>query len=191
MSTPEQAPDGITLLMEDHRTVERLYAQFQQAGPHDSARRSELVHQIVRELSVHAIAEEEYLYPATAEAFPGGEDLAHHSVEEHQQIKEVLNDIDSTPADDPSLDGKLRTLMDEVNHHVEEEEGELFPKLRAALGQERIEELGRRLATAKAIAPTRPHPGVPNSPVVEKLTGPAVAAVDRVRDLGRNFPGES
>jgi len=180
----ESKMDAITLLTADHRTVERLYDEFRAAGG-DTARRTELRNQIVRELSVHAAIEEEYLYPAVTEAVQGGADLTQHSVEEHQEIKVTLAGVDRMDPADPQLDGALKELLAEVTHHVREEESELFPQLRAALGDHRLAELGEQLERAKATAPTRPHPEIPPNATVEKLTGPAVAAVDRIRDLGR------
>jgi hemerythrin superfamily protein len=188
MTTPEQQIDGLALLEDDHRTVESLYERFRSAPRTDLATRRELVNAIVRELSIHAAIEEQFLYPATREAFPSGRDLAEHSVDEHQRIKKLLTAVDKSRPDDDQLDGRLDALMAEVTEHVGEEEGELFPRLRTALGRDRIRRLGEDLQTAKAAAPTRPHPGAPNRPPWNFVTGPMAAALDRAFDVFRRFP---
>jgi hemerythrin superfamily protein len=188
MSTTDNEIDGITLLEQDHRTVERLYEEYQSAT--DVDRKQQIVHTITRELSVHAEIEEMHLYPLAASLVEGGEDLTEHSKSEHQEVKETLDQIDSMSVGDEGFDEKLAEMMADVTHHVAEEESELFPKLRGAIDDERVMELGRTLATAKETAPTRPHPGAPNSSVGSKLLGPGTALVDKARDVVRDFADE-
>lgn len=189
MTTSEQQQiDGLTLLEQDHRAVEALYERFKTVPRTDLTTRRTLVNAIVRELSIHAAIEEQFLYPVTREAFPGGADLAEHSVDEHQQIKKLLTAVDKSRPDDDGLDDRLDALMAEVTEHVGEEESELFPQLRGALGADRIRRLGEDLQTAKAAAPTRPHPGAPNRPPWNFLAGPMAAALDRAFDVLRKFP---
>jgi hemerythrin superfamily protein len=188
MATTTNEIDGITLLEQDHRTVERLYEEYQSATSTD--RKQEIVHTITRELSVHAEIEEMHLYPLAASLIEDGEDLAEHSKEEHQEVKETLDQIDSMSVEDEGFDEKLAEMMADVTHHVAEEESELFPKLRAAIDSERLLELGRKLEEAKATAPTRPHPGAPNSSIGSKLLGPGTAMVDKARDMARDFSDE-
>jgi hemerythrin superfamily protein len=180
--------DGITLLEQDHRTVERLYEEYQSAT--DAERKQQIVHTITRELSVHAEIEEMHLYPLVADLVDGGEELSEHSKEEHQEVKETLDQIDSMSVGDEGFDEKLAEMMADVSHHVAEEESELFPKLRSAVDSERLLEVGHKLETAKATAPTRPHPGAPNNSIGSKLLGPGTAMVDKARDMARNFADE-
>jgi hemerythrin superfamily protein len=188
MATTTNETDGITLLEQDHRTVERLYEEYQSAT--DADRKQQIVHTITRELSIHAEIEEMHLYPLAADVVDDGEDLAEHSKEEHQEVKETLDQIDSMSVGDEGFDEKLAEMMADVSHHVAEEESELFPKLRASIDDERLMELGRKLQTAKATAPTRPHPGAPNSSIGSKLLGPGTAMVDKARDIARDFADE-
>jgi hemerythrin superfamily protein len=174
--------DGIDLLIHDHREVEQLFQRFETGA--DDATRKQLVEQITTELSKHAAAEEQYLYPLTAEAVAGGADLAEHSVEEHQEMKDTLHELQGMDATDPAYGQRVQELIAEVRHHVEEEEGELFPKLRQAVGEDRIMELGQQLATAKKMAPTQPHPKAPNTPPANKVAGPIAGAVDRITGKG-------
>ena len=188
----EAAPreDAISMLTNDHREVERLYAEFQGAGL-NNVRRQELANEIIRELSIHAIVEEMHLYPLTAEAVANGEQLADHSLEEHQEVKDRLNELDRMEAGDAGYDEKLSEVISTVNHHVEEEEGELFPRLRQSLDADRLIEVGEKMRRAKSMAPTRPHPGAPNTPPGNKVLGAFVGLADRLRDAGRDFPGRS
>lgn len=185
-----ESGDAIALLTSDHREVERLYEEFRRTGPDDADRRQELANAIIRELSVHAIVEEQYLYPLTVEAVDDGDDLAEHSLDEHQAIKDRLAELDEMQASDAGYAAKLAEVIETVRHHVEEEEGELFPQLRQAVGAERLDEAGEQMRRAKAMAPTRPHPHAPDRPPGNKILGPLVAAADRMRDAGRSFPGE-
>ena len=189
-ATATPGGDAITMLTTDHREVERLYAEFQRAGMPDTHRRQELANQIIRELSVHAVVEEQYLYPLTAEAVHDGEELADHSLEEHQGIKDRLAELDGMEATDPGYDQKLAEVMATVSHHVEEEEGDLFPRLRQSVGTDRLAEVGEKMHRAKAVAPTRPHPSAPDTPPGNKILGAFAAVADKVRDTARDFPDQ-
>ncbi|MDQ3782437.1 MAG: hemerythrin domain-containing protein, partial [Actinomycetota bacterium] len=161
MSDTTIQPDAIELLETDHAGVEQMFVQIESMPESDS--RTQLVQGVIRELSVHAAIEEQVLYPAVREALPDGEALVQEAIDEHQQVKETLAAIER--ADAPTeRDQLLVTLMSNVRHHVEEEETELFPKLRASIGQAELQEMGAALATAKKMAPTHPHPNAPNTP---------------------------
>ena len=189
--TATPGDDAITMLTNDHREVERLYGEFKRTVADNGQRRQELANQIIQELSVHAVVEEQYLYPLTAEAVGNGEEMADHSLEEHQGIKDRLAELDGMEASDPGYEGKLDQVMAEVTHHVEEEEGELFPRLRQAVGAERLQEAGEKMRRAKSVAPTRPHPNAPDTPPGNKILGAFAAVADKIRDAGRDFPDKS
>ena len=182
--------DAITLLTADHREVEGLYAEFLATPADDTDRRQELANQIIHELSVHAIVEEQYLYPLTAEAVSNGEQLADHSIEEHQGIKDRLAELDDMEAGDAGYAGKLADVIATVGHHVKEEEGELFPRLRQSVGADSLSQAGEKMRRAKAVAPTRPHPRAPNTPPGNKVLGAFVGVADKIRDAGRSFPDD-
>ena len=178
MSEPVNA---VQLLRQDHREVEQLFSQIEAAG---GAGPDEAVQEVVRELSVHAVIEEQVLYPAIREV-PGGDELADHAIDEHQAAKELLAQIDGSDGDAGERRSLLARLMMEVRSHVEEEEAELFPKLQAAFGPERQQELGTAMAEAKRMAPTRPHPNAPSTPPGNVVAGAAAAVVDKARDALR------
>jgi iron-sulfur cluster repair protein YtfE (RIC family) len=158
---PNEVPvagiDAVTLLETDHRSVDRLFREYEAltetAGP--SARRQP-VERMIRELSVHAAIEEQVLYPTVSEEIQGGVAMEAEAREEHQQAKETLRRLDQMDPVGPDFDSSVRQLIRDVRHHVQEEEGEMFPMLRMALGQERLTALGARMQEAKRTAPTRP-----------------------------------
>jgi len=103
------------------------------------------------------------------------------AIEEHQQVKETLAAIER--ADSPGeRDPHLVSLIGNVRHHVEEEEIELFPKLRASITTAELQEMGGTLASAKKLAPTHPHPKAPNTPPGNLVGGVAAAVLDKARD---------
>lgn len=108
-------------------------------------------------------------------------------------MKEILADLDGTSPTDHGFSENFEKLMGEVRHHVEDEENELFPKLRSALGEARLMEMASELNEAKKRAPTRPHPHAPDTPPGNVAAGPIAAVMDKardaVRDAGRDETG--
>jgi hemerythrin superfamily protein len=177
--------DAITLLVKDHQTVESLFEKFEQTGPRAMKARKALADRIVHELSVHAAIEEQVLYPAIRESLPEVTDDVLEALEEHHVAKWVLSEIDAMSPEHERFQAKVTVLMENVRHHVEEEEEELFPKVRKAISAEQLEEIGEALAGAKKIAPTRPHPKAPDTPPGNIAAGTGAALLDKARDAGR------
>jgi hemerythrin superfamily protein len=173
--------DAISLTLQDHRHVESLFARYESLTG-DGDQKLEIVREIIRELSVHAAIEEQFMYPAMKNRLPDGDSLVKEAIEEHQEAKEALNELDRMTPDEGGYDDKVRSLIRDVRHHVKEEEGELLPKLRASVSQERLEQMGEAMESGKRLAPTRPHPRAPSTPPGNILAGPAAAVADRVRD---------
>jgi hemerythrin superfamily protein len=175
--------DAITLLRTDHRSVEKLFKRFEKAGDGALVEKRTIVDGIVEELSVHASVEEQVFYPVCRATVPGVEDLTLESLEEHHVVKWLLAELSSLDADAERFEAKTTVLMEMVRHHVEEEETDLFPKVRAALGRRALADLGEALAQAKTTAPTSPHPRAPDTPESGGGAAGAVAGVlDRVTD---------
>jgi hemerythrin superfamily protein len=181
--------DAISLLIEDHRTVEQLFADYERGLQAPQAKR-EVVDRITRELSIHAAIEEAYFYPEVRKALGEGGELVDESLHEHQEVKQTLAALEDMDPADAGYDQQVASLIADVRHHVEEEEGEMFPKLRAALSAEQLADIGQKLADGKAKAPTRPHPAAPASGPGAKLAGPAAGMVDRVRDKLGDRPSD-
>jgi hemerythrin superfamily protein len=174
--------DAITLLKDDHRTVEELFKRFERAGDAAHAEKRELVGRIVEALSKHAAIEEQLFYPVTRETVPEVRDLALESLEEHHVVKWVLSELDGMDPAAERYDAKVTVLIETVRHHVEEEENDYFPKVRDELGATALENLGEALQNAKQSAPTHPHPRSPDTPPGNLVAGAGAAVVDKVTD---------
>jgi hemerythrin superfamily protein len=174
--------DAITLLKNDHRSVEKLFKQFERAGDRAYVAKRSIVDRIVEELSVHAAIEEQIFYPVCRETVPDVEDLTLESLEEHHVVKWLLSELDGMDPKAERFDAKVTVLIESVRHHVQEEESELFPKVRAAHGRRALGEVGDALADAKSSAPTSPHPEAPDAPPGNKVIGAVAGVVDRVSD---------
>ena len=183
-------PDAITSLRDDHKRVEKLFKQFEKIadGRADTTKR-DVVAEIIRELSVHAAIEEQVFYPAVRKQVDETEDTILEALEEHHVVKWTLSELDGMDPTEERFKAKVTVLIESVRHHVEEEEGELFPKVREALGRKALQELGETLDAARRTAPTHPHPKAPDEPPGNLVANAGAAAVDRGRDkvglLGR------
>ncbi|MPZ72376.1 MAG: hemerythrin domain-containing protein [Nitriliruptorales bacterium] len=178
-------PDAVDVLVQDHREVEELFSRYERAANADE--RGKIVHAVIHELAVHGEIEELLFYPRVRTSLPDGDALADEAVDEHLEIKKALNDLDKMTARDDGFEPRMRELMAEVRHHVEEEENDMFPRIRDAIDREPLEQLGNSLQAVKKFVPTRPHPGAPTGPAGKLATAPPVALVDRVRDTVRSW----
>ncbi len=179
--TDSAGTDVIRLLKTDHREVEAMFAELETVT-RDPETRKDLADKVIMELIRHAVAEEQYLYPAVRKALPNGDEVADHELEEHAEAEKTMNELDKLQPTDSTFETVLTRLITQIRHHVEEEEGDLFPQLAESCSPEELAELGRKVETAKAAAPTRPHPMAPDRPPFNKLLGPGAGLVDKVRD---------
>ena len=129
--------DAIKVLMDDHRKVERLYKQAGEGGNHA------IILQICQELTVHAILEEEIVYPVVEDEVDP--DLADEAQQEHEMAKTLIAEIEAMEPGDPQLRQAVRMLMNSVRHHVEEEETNVFPKMEAQLSVDRLKDMQREM----------------------------------------------
>lgn len=156
--------DAIVLLKADHKTVEKLFRQYEKAGDEAYEEKQQLVSEIIAELSVHAHIEEQIFYPEAREQAPDTEEHVLESLEEHHIVKWVLSELADMDPREERYDAKVSVLMENVRHHVEEEEQEWFPEVRKAFGRKKLQEIGERLAAAKETAPREPQPIAPDEP---------------------------
>ncbi|WDZ86484.1 hemerythrin domain-containing protein [Micromonospora cathayae] len=173
--------DVIDILTTDHREVEALFVELESRQGTPEHRR-QLADVVIAELVRHSIAEEAYVYPAARKALPDGDQLADHEIDEHSDAERTMKDLESLDPSDPRFDELLAHLTSTIRHHVQEEESDLFPRLRAAVAHEELVELAGKVEAAKKTAPTRPHPAAPDRPPANKLLAPGTGLVDRVRD---------
>jgi hemerythrin superfamily protein len=144
------AQDAVALIKADHRKVEQLFREFEEAGDRAYKTKQDLVAEIVKELEVHATIEEETYYPAVeAKANKDGKELVAEAVEEHHVVKVLLGELRSMSSEDEAFDAKVSVLMENVRHHVEEEEGELLPRSEKLLGGDELARLGEKMAARK------------------------------------------
>jgi hemerythrin superfamily protein len=144
------ATDVVALIKSDHRKVEQLFREFEKAGDRAYKTKQQLVEQIINELEVHATIEEETYYPAVeAKARKDGKELVAEAVEEHHVVKVLLGELATMSAEDDAFDAKVTVLMENVRHHVEEEEEELLPQSEEILGKQELARLGEEMASRK------------------------------------------
>jgi hemerythrin-like domain-containing protein len=146
-----QEKDAIALLKEDHQRVRGLLGQLEETSERGASRREALLSKIEQELKVHTKIEEEIFYPAFREAAQKQDDreLYFEAVEEHHVVDLVLPEIKKTEPDSDEFGAKAKVLKDLVEHHAEEEEGEMFPRARKLMDREELLRLGGELARAK------------------------------------------
>jgi hemerythrin superfamily protein len=135
--------NAIKLLEQQHREVEELFAQFEDASDSEIESKQQLVKKIMDALAAHAAIEERIFYPATKDART--EELLHEAVEEHLGAKRIIADLLDQGLDDAVFKAKVKVLQEQIEHHVAEEEKELFPKVKKLLGGEELDELGERM----------------------------------------------
>ncbi|MFF7635198.1 hemerythrin domain-containing protein [Kitasatospora sp. NPDC008050] len=181
----EYTADVVEELTEDHRTAVRLFEALRALAPGDGRRR-EAADEFTIELVRHSVAEEQFLYPALREDVAGGDTLADRGVADHERIERLLKELEDADPADTGFDDLVGVIAAELTAHIEDTERNLLPALAQACSAERLDELGDLVRTAKALAPTRPHPGAPDW----KLLAAGTCLVDRARDLltGRGRP---
>lgn len=187
MGTPTKTQDMIDILVKDHREVEDLFQELESPGT-DPQRRADLSSAAIAELVRHSVAEEEYLYPVTREVLSDGDQIADKEIEDHSEAERAMKRLEKMNPTEAEFDQTVRELISEVREHIEDEEGNLFPRLRQACSQEQLAELGAKIDRAKKMAPTRPHPSAPDTPPANKLLAPGAGMVDRLRDALSNRP---
>ena len=147
-SSDEPKDDAIALLTEDHRKVQALFKQFESLKESEGKRddKAALVQQICTELTLHALVEEEIFYPAVRKAIDD-DDLMDEADVEHTSAKALIIELMTGRPGDDHYDAKVTVLGEYINHHVREEEGEMFPKARKEVD---TAALGKKLAARKA-----------------------------------------
>jgi iron-sulfur cluster repair protein YtfE (RIC family) len=140
--------DAFELLKKDHEKVSGIFEKLAPTTERGVKTREELFTQLKQELDIHSQIEEQILYPVLKEA-EETRDITLEAFEEHNVVKTLLAELDELPKDDETWEAKLTVLKENVEHHVEEEEGEMFKKARKVLSSEQVEEMGARMEAAK------------------------------------------
>ncbi len=133
--------DAIAMLMQQHEKVKALFAQYESAQ--SPSQKKDLFERIADDLAVHTTIEEKVFYPAAYAS--DTEETLHEAVQEHLSVKRLIVDLMEETPGSGEFDAKVKVMQEQVEHHVKEEEGELFPKVRENLSQTDLEQLGSRM----------------------------------------------
>jgi hemerythrin superfamily protein len=175
-----QGSDVVDILTTDHQEMLELIGRIK--GTPDAAQRRDLADTVIAEVMRHAVAEEMYVYPAVKEHVPNGAEEVEHDKQEHDEIVQVMKQIEGADSAEPAFLELVGQLEAQLRHHMDDEESDQFPQLRAHIPADKLIELGKKVETAKKLAPTRPHPHAPHSELFHKTVGPGVGLVDRLLD---------
>jgi hemerythrin superfamily protein len=152
--------DAIVLLKDDHKEIQKLFRDFEATGDRAIKTRAKIVDKIIELLTVHTYIENEGMYPAVRELLPDLEQDVLESYEEHHVADVLCMELAAMSPDDERFHAKTTVLIENVTHHVEEEEKDWFPKVRQGLRRTQLQELGAQLLELKEKAPHSPaQPG--------------------------------
>ncbi len=143
--------NAITMLLEDHRALKKLLRELDTTTERGVKTREELFGKIKSELTVHETIEEEIFYPALKE-HPKAKEIVLEGYEEHNVVDMVIADMETVPFDDESWGAKATVMIENIEHHIEEEEGDMFKKARQVFDEAELEELGERMAARRRTA---------------------------------------
>ena len=143
--------DAITLLKTDHDKVKKLLTELESTTERGVKTRSELFSTIKAELTVHEIIEEEIFYPEL-KAHPKAQDIVLEGYEEHHVVDLLMGELESLDVSDETWGAKAMVMKENIEHHIEEEEGEMFTQARRVFDKEELENLGERMAARKESA---------------------------------------
>jgi hemerythrin superfamily protein len=163
--------DAIVVLKNDHKEIRALFRQFEQAGDGAKKAKGKLVEQILEALTVHTHIENECMYPEVRKLMPEVEDDILESYEEHHVADVLCMELAGMSPDAERFDAKTTVLIENVTHHMDEEEKDWFPKVRAGLGRKQLQDMGARMLEMKKTAPRKP-----SQPSALKKTVDAVLA---------------
>jgi hemerythrin-like domain-containing protein len=172
-TTPRRAmsSDAIVLLKNDHKEIKKTFNAFKKLGDNANKEKGRLVKKMIELLTVHTFIENEVMYPRVRDLLPELEDDVLESYEEHHVADVLVMELTTMKPTDERFTAKTTVLMENVEHHIDEEEKEWFPQVRAGLSRKTLQELGAELIQAKKKAPKKP-----SQPSALKKTVDAVIA---------------
>lgn len=148
--------DAIVLLKADHQEIRKQFRRFNAAGENAAAAKGKIVDKIIELLTVHTFIENEVMYPEVRKLLPDLEDDVLESYEEHHVADVLVAELAAMTPDAERFDAKTTVLIENVTHHMDEEEQDWFPKVREGLGRKQLQDLGARMIELKKSAPTSP-----------------------------------
>jgi hemerythrin superfamily protein len=141
--------NALNLLKKDHASVRTLFGSFERTGKTDLEKRNDLLAQIRREIQIHLRAEEEIFYPALKALNGEGRQLVSQALNDHKDINDLLTQISRLKLTAKNFDDRFEALIESVDHHVEEEEGEIFRFAEENCSEQELEDLGRQIRERK------------------------------------------
>ncbi|GAA1448505.1 hemerythrin domain-containing protein [Mycobacterium cookii] len=148
--------DAIVLLKDDHQQIRKVFKDFEAAGENAEKRKGQLVDKMIKLLTQHTYIENEVMYPRVRELLPDLEDDVLESYEEHHVADVLVVELSAMKPSDERFDAKTTVLIENVTHHMDEEEQDWFPKVREGLGRKTLQEIGEAMLEARKTAPKRP-----------------------------------
>lgn len=143
--------DAISLLIDDHREIQAVLKQIRETDERETRERSDLFEKARRLLTVHEVIEEEIFYP-TLEQHPKAKDMVLEGFEEHDVVNHIMGELEGMPYDDEHWGPTAKVMTENVEHHIGDEEHEMFPKARQVFDERELQELGKAMAERKAEA---------------------------------------
>jgi len=148
--------NALTLLRDDHKQVKKLLKELEPSTQslhpaEEVSKRRELFERLRALLTVHEVIEEEIFYP-TLKQHPKAKEIALEGYEEHDVVNTLMGELEGLPYDDETWGAKAKVMIENLEHHIEEEEGEMFEKAEQVLGDDELDDLGAVMATRKAEA---------------------------------------
>ena len=148
--------DAIVLLKDEHKKIKKAFRDFEKAGENAHAARGKAVDRIIELLTAHTYIENEVMYPRVRELLPEVEDDVLESYEEHHVADVLVVELSTMKPTDERFQAKTTVLIENVEHHIDEEEQEWFPKVREGLGRKKLQAIGAEMEQAREQAPKRP-----------------------------------
>lgn len=148
--------DAIVLLKQDHKEILKAFQDFEKAGENATKTKGKIVDRIIELLTVHTYLENEVMYPRVRALLPDLEDDIDESYEEHHVADLLVVELAAMKPDAERFDAKTTVLIENVRHHISEEEDEWFPQVREGLGRKQLQEIGAEMLEARKRAPKRP-----------------------------------
>jgi hemerythrin-like domain-containing protein len=140
--------DAITLLTNDHDEIKQVLKQIRETNEDETRERRDLFEKARRLLTVHEVIEEEIFYP-TLEQHPKAKDMVLEGFEEHDVVNHIMGELEGMPYDDEHWGPTAKVMTENVEHHIGDEEKEMFPKARQVFDEQELEQLGKAMAERK------------------------------------------
>ena len=148
--------DAIVLLKDEHKQIRKAFRAFEKAGDQAHATKGRLVDRIIELLTVHTYIENEVMYPRVRELLPNLEDDVLESYEEHHVADVLVVELAALKPQHERFTAKTTVLIENVTHHMEEEEQDWFPQVRSGLGRKAFQDIGAEMVQARKKAPRKP-----------------------------------